>query len=751
MKRHSKSSSFSGKAFNALIESSVTPTNKGKIKNANQQNTHISSADDLRDDNHNHIKAANTVERRDGYVDTKENGHAGKRGDIGISASNSSNSSSNTSIAIRVPPLYKECLNLYKAKQYRSAELLAMYNITSLAPNSMFKAHALELVADCAFHQDQFARAGSFYKQAFDYCCHESSSSNNPLFFSSISNAAVSSSFQAQLKHKESTCLLKSGNVLEASNLLESFIPIRSPFRTYAISMDLGRMYLTTGRQNDARRCFIDVLNKNIYALEAVECLAQMGTEKSAVSKIVHQKLSSMQQSMTSTADKTSELKENSTMNTMTKRTQRASFYIPMNDIVNATFYSHRGSSHALHAWNYWSKLLDQYPNHTYLLLQMAILQDKYPFLLDTVIELNTNSSSFHGGNSSIFAKIRDVDPCFMDGMDIYAYRLAKHRNNSELSRLCSDLLEMNDKRHEAWVALALHHHTSGDVDKSLAFLEKAISNNPRSAFCHQLMGRILQSEGRLDHSILSYFRANEITKDVICYEGLVEAYLSCSKYKEAVVTAKEAINFAPRDPRAMTLVGLALMSAPGSRERGREKAKRTLKKAFNSDPTNKKALFALVDLHLEEDEFDVCIEFIKTSIDESDGCATNSQNPYNGIDQLYSKLSEVYIAQRRYGNALECFHKALSLNPSSLDAKLGMEELEKVMKYDVDVVGASATRTTRTTRTNNNPESDDDEYNNTNASYHGRQSQHESQHQHRHNYTTRYDPVELDSVVRAI
>eukprot|EP00551_Chaetoceros_affinis_P000672 CAMPEP_0203640064 /NCGR_PEP_ID=MMETSP0088-20131115/5647_1 /ASSEMBLY_ACC=CAM_ASM_001087 /TAXON_ID=426623 /ORGANISM="Chaetoceros affinis, Strain CCMP159" /LENGTH=171 /DNA_ID=CAMNT_0050495127 /DNA_START=243 /DNA_END=758 /DNA_ORIENTATION=+ len=110
------------------------------------------------------------------------------------------------------------------------------------------------------------------------------------------SNGIVSSSFQAQSKHKESNCLLLSGNVVEASNLLESSIPIRSPFHTYAISMDLGRMYTDLGRVHDARRCFIDVLNKNVYALEAIECLTRLGSEKSAVSKIIKQKLSNLQQ-----------------------------------------------------------------------------------------------------------------------------------------------------------------------------------------------------------------------------------------------------------------------------------------------------------------------------------------------------------------------------------------------------------------------------------------------------------------------
>lgn len=246
-------------------------------------------------------------------------------------------------------------------------------------------------------------------------------------------------------------------------------------------------------------------------------------------------------------------------------------------------------------------------------------------------------------------------------------------------------------------------------------------------------MGKILQSEGRIDHAIVSYFRANEISKDVTCYEGLVEAYLSRSKYKEAVCTAKEAINFAPRDPRAMTLVGLALMSAPGSRERGRDKAKRTLTKALASDPSNKKALFSLVDLHLEEEEFDTCIDIIKRCINESDGCGSsfNSNNYQSSLDQMYSKMAEVYIVEKRYGDALECYHKALAINQNSDDAQQGLEELEQMMKF------SEAT----------------EEFNHKRHEY-SYQSHHHHPYQKGQGYhrqTYRGEQSELDSVVRAI
>ena len=705
-------------SFQALLDGTLTP--KGRSNNIQRSLHFVESGpgDKQSEDDRDEISKPHAAPELSQLLNNVGLERDQIDGDSNNTLFMSNNKSSKQQMT--VPPLYKECLNLYKSKQYRSAELLAMYNLTSLPTNSIYKAHSFELIADCAFHQAQYLRASAYYKQAFEHCYHDSYNNNG---------YAVSSSFQAQLKHKEANCLNLSGNVVEASNLIESYIPIRSQFRSYTISMDLGKMYMTTGRYNDARRCFLDVLNKNIYAIEAIEYLAKLGAEKSSVCKIVQQKMNAIQsqQQRDTQGEKSGDSKENSQTGgtqarSSTKKMPRPYLLVPINDIVNATFYSHRGSSHALHAWNYYCKLLDHHPNHTYLLLQMALLQSRFPFLLRNAGGINTYSISPDGQDSSIFAKIRNLDPNFMEGMDVYASVLAKQGNKTELCRLSSSFLDIDDKRHEAWVSLALYHHTCGDVEKSLAFLEKGISCNPRSSFCHQLMGNILQAEGRLDHAIVSYFRANEISKDIRSYEGLVDAYLSCSKYKEAVCTAKEAISFAPRDPRAMTLVGLALMSAPGSKERGKEKAKRTLQKAYNVDPTCRKTLFALVDLHLSEEEFDVCIDLIKRCIDESDCSFTlKASADENSLDDLYSKMAEVYTIQKQYGNALECFHKALAINPNSSLAQRAMDDLEKLMKY-VD----HSSNETQESRFNHSGEF----------------------HQHQ---SYRYNQSEFDSVVRAL
>ena len=85
--------------------------------------------------------------------------------------------------------------------------------------------------------------------------------------------------------------------------------------------------------------------------------------------------------------------------------------------------------------------------------------------------------------------------------------------------------------------------------------------------------------------------------------------------------------------------------------------------------------------------------------------------------------MAEVYTLKKEFSNALECFHKALSINPYSNDAQRSMDDLEKVIKY-VDNSGSSR-------------ESEDSHYKRS-----GRFHQHKGY---------RYDESELESVARSL
>ncbi|KAH8045528.1 serine/threonine kinase [Aureococcus anophagefferens] len=148
------------------------------------------------------------------------------------------------------------------------------------------------------------------------------------------------------------------------------------------------------------------------------------------------------------------------------------------------------------------------------------------------------------------FNKARVADNLNLDYMDHCAV-LAKRRGQAnDLNRLAHDLASTNRKRPEAWIAVALYAETRGETEKALGFVEKAIALDSRHVLAFQLRGELLLGMGKAEHAIVAYFQANNYAKDLASYKGLVAAYLSTRKYKEALCTAKEAVATLPTTPR---------------------------------------------------------------------------------------------------------------------------------------------------------------------------------------------------------
>ena len=536
-----------------------------------------------------------------------------------------------------------------------------MYHLSSLPPSNSEmdhlseKATTYEILGDCATNQNQYRRAIAFYKKALGHL-----KSKRPVASASVHNILlVQTATEANLKLKQARTLAKVGSITEAASILESSIPRSHSLRTFAISMELGKLYQLNGRLADAKRSYLDALSRNMYVMEAIEKLVGLNAERSEVMKVVNEAIKK----------KGSDGKENQKKNEGTE--------IPIADIITAYFYSNRStSSHQVNALSQWKKLHAEYPHNIYVLLQMALLQTKNP-----------NCDVPHAAEVT-FQKIRNLDFNFVEGMDYYAGLLAKQCDLSELGRLNGDLLQIDDTRAEAWVAIALYHDACGDPDKAIAFVDKGIACDPQNSFCHKLKGSILLSQGRPDIAGSCFFRANEIKRDISSYEGMVESCLSAKRYKEAICTAKEAMAFAPRDSRALTLVGLALSKATSSSRDngGMDRAKKALRKALSLDALALRPLLALIDLHVADDEHDVCIELLKKGIEDGGETSVTGTSPmfsraYERQVILHSKLADIYSECRRFEDALTCYHKSLSLNPECVEAQRGIGRLEAKMK----------------------------------------------------------------------
>lgn len=684
--------------------------------------------------------------------------------------------------------IQRECIHLFVSRQYKSCEILARFELSSLshenATNSASDDEKIEnteryhfvmyIIAECYYEQGKYATAASYYQQLSIF-------HNNMTYLNLDENNDYWTQKRNLYTYKEALCLQKQNCYEKAVNLLEL---VKTNTRTFEINMLLGNLYLLTKRKELSVMSYLAALKQNPYAYEAMEHITyycsnhitmnHIGSNSATIidkttilnslkegylkrginsTRATSSSVSITAPTVLSSSNINNDLNDNHNhfqVNTTSMNINKTGIKLSTDDDYNddkddkddnsagdiATkgieiskqmsnkALSSRTSDNALIVENIQqitkeliTALLaknkhqsmsalqilcqlenDYCPNNVYILQQIALVQ----------LQLNDMEGAY-----TSFQKILSYEPTMIEYMDQYAhllgilsateYNSTNHPNHNskihELSTLTDSLMLLDDKASESWVTLALYHqYILKDYENSLQFIDKAISLNQDHSFAHRIRGILMLLENRPEYAAVSFFRANDICRDISNYEGLVDSYLLVNKFKEAVACAKEAYSLAPRDPRAITLVGLALkqgsannnnsatngtnsnpnsstailaaVAAAGNinhhnlsnnlhHQSNMEKAKRTFRKALAIDPSAIRPLFALVDIYINERDYSTCIELLKQGLEgigtssllysNAAGSAPGGAQQYHhhsmdgGTDEILCRMGDIY------------------------------------------------------------------------------------------------------------
>jgi tetratricopeptide (TPR) repeat protein len=516
--------------------------------------------------------------------------------------------SSSSSAAGSLTALQKEAFKLLGSRQFASCEVLASLDLSRAEAENRSEQIDLHLLAECAFLQGRWVAAKEIYSQMYGY--------DEPLY-----------------RFKVASCLQKLEYMVEAIYTLET-IPTNS--RTVEMYILTANLLVASMSKQPAIESFLNALRLNPYAIEAVYALASLGTDTARILAAIDEGQSKQVGG--------SDHHENNIVK----------------EIALVLCAKHR--------------------HQTATALQKAdALSQDYPANVEIMslrAELYQQAADFSTAET-IYKTIRAAAPFRVMGMDRYADLLGHFGKISELSELADEMLRLDDRSPVGWTCLALYQKyafpsQTEQVANSLKFVDKAIALDQRHSFAHYVRGSILLEGRRPEYAAVSFFRSNEIEPAIATYEGLVDAYLEASKTKEAVAAAKEVWSLAPRDPRTLTLTGLALAQGHDPQ------AKRALKKALHMSPALARPLFCLVDLYKLESQYDACLEILNQALA---ACATSSSANIAKMDAILCSIGDVYTSTERYDNAFDSYSRALAINPANSTAKDSLEQLEKVIK----------------------------------------------------------------------
>lgn len=268
------------------------------------------------------------------------------------------------------------------------------------------------------------------------------------------------------------------------------------------------------------------------------------------------------------------------------------------------------------------------------------------------------------------FERARALDSHITEGMDMLALVLRKRGRTDELNELVYTLLRNNKGDAGTWVAVALYNDQTGQKEKALEFVERALVADPSHVGAHIIKSRILFSISDTDGAVQTYRKAYQLQKGNLCvFQGLVEAYLAGSEFKQALLTAKEALQLMPRNSKALTLVGLVLSHSP----EGQEKATKAFNKALILDPSCVDAVMAAAKMHCHNKNFPEALRLMRAYLEK--------QSTDEAGDYMHTKLAHIYALSGDLEQALMHFHKALSLTPNYPQAISGIERVEQNLK----------------------------------------------------------------------
>jgi Flp pilus assembly protein TadD len=128
--------------------------------------------------------------------------------------------------------------------------------------------------------------------------------------------------------------------------------------------------------------------------------------------------------------------------------------------------------------------------------------------------------------------------------------------------RIYKGILDIDPDHADALHLLGVVAFQSGDLDRAMQCICRAIKLNGTVAKFHCNLGNVFQAQRKLDEAVQSFRRALELDPQFAeAYLNLGSAFEAQGRIDEAVDAYRQALNLKPHQPEILTNLGLALLA----------------------------------------------------------------------------------------------------------------------------------------------------------------------------------------------
>jgi tetratricopeptide (TPR) repeat protein len=448
-------------------------------------------------------------------------------------------------------------------------------------------------------------------------------------------------------------CLIAVNDINNAVLMLEGVAD-----KSVSVAMKLGKLYQKKGNEQGAIECFQHVLRRDRYVLTAVETLIELGLPETQKKDLKGMYNTTQDEWICRWIDTKFELVQKNNYKDSISALDRLQ-QIPQLQQPITNLYSLLDTAYCRFMLHENDRALE--------LFERACKLDEYNvYRMDTFARLLSSSTA----------------PLLITSL----------RQQSRLSTLARTVAQHNPKAPETQLVLAIYYYQNSmkgtdeqqqkqQQQLALKLVNRAIRKYESRCFTKYEEGLLVKAEilistARYDEAVLCYHSLHVFSKDLRIYEGLVRCYLSIPQYKDAYAAASMALKLYPNNPHAQILMGSVMLTKQEMLPKAKSHFEKAIQMVTGSSMSIgdsfalERATVGLADYYCKNQQYPEAIKVLMDQLKRSDS------------DLVHCKLGDAYMLSgpTSYDIALSHYHTALSKNPTNIQAREGLTNLERVL-----------------------------------------------------------------------